>query len=151
VEAEAQKIPDKISKKDIAKRMDIRDVLTFTIDPVDAKDFDDALSVKYLEEGNVEIGVHIADVSHYVLPGTELEKEAYRRATSVYLVDRTVPMLPEKLSNNLCSLRPNEDKLAFSAIFEMDPTGKSFETMVWKRTIIHSDRRYSYEEAQACS
>lgn len=148
VEAEAQKIPDKILKKEIAKRKDIRDVLTFTIDPVDAKDFDDALSVRYLDEGNVEIGVHIADVSHYVLPGTELEKEAYRRATSVYLVDRTVPMLPEKLSNNLCSLRPNEDKLAFSAIFEMDPKGKVLKQW-FGRTIIHSDRRFSYEEAQA--
>jgi ribonuclease R len=147
VEAEAQKIPDKILKKEIAKRKDIRDVLTFTIDPVDAKDFDDALSVKYLEEGNVEVGIHIADVSHYVLPGTELEKEAYRRATSVYLVDRTVPMLPEKLSNNLCSLRPNEDKLAFSAIFEMDPQGKVLKQW-FGRTVIHSDRRYSYEEAQ---
>ncbi|MCF2499309.1 ribonuclease R [Dyadobacter chenhuakuii] len=148
VEAEAQRIPDKISKKDIAKRKDIRDVLTFTIDPVDAKDFDDALSVRYLDEGNVEVGVHIADVSHYVLPGTELEKEAYRRATSVYLVDRTVPMLPEKLSNNLCSLRPNEDKLSFSAIFEISPKGKVLKEW-FGRTVIHSDRRFSYEEAQA--
>jgi ribonuclease R len=148
VEAEAQKIPDTISEKDIAKRKDLRDVLTFTIDPVDAKDFDDALSVRYLDEGKVEIGVHIADVSHYVLPGTELEREAYRRATSVYLVDRTVPMLPEKLSNNLCSLRPNEDKLSFSAIFEMDPKGKVLKQW-FGRTIIHSDRRFSYEEAQA--
>ncbi|GGC10678.1 ribonuclease R [Dyadobacter sediminis] len=148
VEAEAQKIPDVISEKEIQNRKDIRNVLTFTIDPVDAKDFDDALSVRYLEEGNVEIGVHIADVSHYVLPGTELEKEAYRRATSVYLVDRTVPMLPEKLSNNLCSLRPHEDKLAFSAIFEISPKGKLLKEW-FGRTIIHSDRRYSYEEAQA--
>lgn len=148
VEAEAQKIPDKILKKEIAKRRDIRDVLTFTIDPVDAKDFDDALSVRYLDEGIVEVGVHIADVSHYVLPGTELEKEAYRRATSVYLVDRTVPMLPEKLSNNLCSLRPNEDKLAFSAIFEINPKGKVLKQW-FGRTVIHSDRRFSYEEAQA--
>jgi len=148
VEAEAQKIPDVITEKEIANRLDIRDVLTFTIDPVDAKDFDDALSVRYLDEGNVEVGVHIADVSHYVLPGTELEKEAYRRATSVYLVDRTVPMLPEKLSNNLCSLRPNEDKLAFSAIFEINPKGKLLKEW-FGRTIIHSDRRYSYEEAQA--
>ncbi|MCE6990696.1 ribonuclease R [Dyadobacter sp. CY323] len=147
VEAEAQKIPDKIAAKDIKKRRDIRNVLTFTIDPVDAKDFDDALSVQYLDDGNVEVGVHIADVSHYVLPGTELEKEAFRRATSVYLVDRTVPMLPEKLSNNLCSLRPNEDRLAFSAIFEMTPKGKV--TKQWfGRTVIHSDRRFSYEEAQ---
>lgn len=148
VEAEAQKIPDKIAKKDIAKRRDIRDILTFTIDPVDAKDFDDALSVRYLGEDVVEVGVHIADVSHYVLPGTELEKEAYRRATSVYLVDRTVPMLPEKLSNNLCSLRPNEDRLAFSAIFEINSKGKVLKEW-FGRTVIHSDRRFSYEEAQA--
>ena len=147
VEAEAQKIPDKIAKKDIANRRDMRKILTFTIDPVDAKDFDDALSIQYLDEGNMEIGVHIADVSHYVLPGTELEKEAYRRATSVYLVDRTVPMLPEKLSNNLCSLRPNEDRLAFSAIFEINPKGKLLKEW-FGRTIIHSDRRFSYEEAQ---
>lgn len=147
VEAEAQKIPDKIAKKDITKRKDIRDVLTFTIDPVDAKDFDDALSLRHLEEGNIEIGVHIADVSHYVLPGTELDKEAFRRATSVYLVDRTVPMLPEKLSNNLCSLRPNEDRLAFSAIFEITPKGKILKEW-FGRTVIHSDRRFSYEEAQ---
>jgi ribonuclease R len=147
VEAEAHKIPDKITKKEIANRRDLRKTLTFTIDPVDAKDFDDALSIRYLEEGNLEIGVHIADVSHYVLPGTELEKEAYRRATSVYLVDRTVPMLPEKLSNNLCSLRPNEDKLAFSAIFEISPKGKILKEW-FGRTVIHSDRRFSYEEAQ---
>ncbi|TLU97884.1 ribonuclease R [Dyadobacter luticola] len=148
VEAEAKKIPDKISKKDLVGRKDLRDVLTFTIDPVDAKDFDDALSVRYLEDGIVEVGVHIADVSHYILPGTELEKEAYRRATSVYLVDRTVPMLPEKLSNNLCSLRPNEDRLAFSAIFEISVLGKVIKQW-FGRTVIHSDRRFSYEEAQA--
>lgn len=148
VEAEAQKIPNKIAKKDLAKRRDIRDVLTFTIDPVDAKDFDDALSVRYLDEDVVEVGVHIADVSHYVLPGTELEKEALRRATSVYLVDRTVPMLPEKLSNNLCSLRPNEDRLAFSGIFEITSKGKLLKEW-FGRTVIHSDRRFTYEEAQA--
>jgi ribonuclease R len=147
VEAEAQKISEKITKKEISARRDLRKILTFTIDPVDAKDFDDALSIQYLEAGNVEIGIHIADVSHYVLPGTELEKEAYRRATSVYLVDRTVPMLPEKLSNNLCSLRPNEDKLAFSAIFELNPKGKILKEW-FGRTVIHSDRRFSYEEAQ---
>jgi ribonuclease R len=147
IEADAGKISEKITKKEIAKRRDIRDTLTFTIDPVDAKDFDDALSLRYLEEGNVEIGVHIADVSHYVLPGTELDKEAFRRATSVYLVDRTVPMLPEKLSNNLCSLRPNEDKLTFSAIFEISPKGKILKEW-FGRTVIHSDRRFSYEEAQ---
>lgn len=148
VEAEAQKIPDTIDPKDIAKRRDLRDVLTFTIDPVDAKDFDDALSVRYLDDDVVEVGVHIADVSHYVLPGTELEREAFRRATSVYLVDRTVPMLPEKLSNNLCSLRPNEDRLAFSAIFQITPKGKVIKEW-FGRTVIHSDRRFSYEEAQA--
>ena len=147
VEAEAQAIPDKIAKKETTKRLDIRKVLTFTIDPVDAKDFDDALSLRYLDDGNLEIGVHIADVSHYVLPGTELDKEAYRRATSVYLVDRTVPMLPEKLSNNLCSLRPNEDRLAFSAIFELSPKAKILKEW-FGRTVIHSDRRFSYEEAQ---
>ncbi|QRR02934.1 ribonuclease R [Dyadobacter sandarakinus] len=147
VEREANKIPDKILKKEISKRRDLRDTLTFTIDPVDAKDFDDALSVRYLDEGNMEVGVHIADVSHYVLPGTELEKEAFRRATSVYLVDRTVPMLPEKLSNNLCSLRPNEDKLAFSAIFELSPKGKILKEW-FGRTVIHSKKRFSYEEAQ---
>jgi len=147
VEKEAQKIPDTIPKEEILKRRDMRATLTFTIDPADAKDFDDALSVRYLDEGNVEVGVHIADVSHYVRPGTELEKEANRRATSVYLVDRTVPMLPEKLSNNLCSLRPNEDRLAFSAIFELSPKGKILKEW-FGRTVIHSERRYSYEEAQ---
>lgn len=147
VEKEAQRIPDVISKEEILKRRDMRATLTFTIDPVDAKDFDDALSVRHLDEGNVEVGVHIADVSHYVRPGTELEKEANRRATSVYLVDRTVPMLPEKLSNNLCSLRPNEDRLAFSAVFELSPKGKILKEW-FGRTVIHSERRYSYEEAQ---
>jgi ribonuclease R len=147
VEAEANKISEKILKKTIASRLDLRKVLTFTIDPADAKDFDDALSIRYIDDENVEIGVHIADVSHYVLPGTELEKEAYRRATSVYLVDRTVPMLPEKLSNNLCSLRPHEDRLAFSAIFEMTPKGKIVKEW-FGRTVIHSDHRFSYEEAQ---
>ncbi len=147
VEAEAEKISEKISKKEIASRKDIRQILTFTIDPADAKDFDDALSIQYLAEGNIEVGVHIADVSHYVKLDTLLEKEAYRRATSVYLVDRTVPMLPEKLSNNLCSLRPNEDRLSFSAIFEITPTGKIMKEW-FGRTIIHSDRRFSYEEAQ---
>ncbi len=147
VEQEAENIPLTIPKKEIANRRDIRDILTFTIDPVDAKDFDDALSLKYLDEGNLQIGVHIADVSHYVKPNTELEKEAYRRATSVYLVDRTVPMLPEKLSNNLCSLRPHEDRLAFSAIFDVTPKGKILQEW-FGRTVIHSDRRFSYEEAQ---
>ncbi|GAB3180184.1 ribonuclease R [Telluribacter humicola] len=147
VEKEAQAIPDAIPEDEAARRRDFRSITTFTIDPVDAKDFDDALSVRFLDEGNVEIGVHIADVSHYIQPNTELESEAYRRATSVYLVDRTVPMLPEKLSNNLCSLRPHEDRLAFSAVFELTPKGKILNEW-FGRTIIHSDRRFSYEEAQ---
>ncbi len=147
VEQEAEAIPDAIPKKEIANRRDMRQTATFTIDPADAKDFDDALSVEYLDNGNVEVGIHIADVSYYVQPDTELEKEAYRRATSVYLVDRTVPMLPEKLSNGLCSLRPNEDRLAFSAVFEMTTGGKLIGEW-FGRTVIHSDRRFSYEEAQ---
>ena len=147
VEREAQAIPDAIPEEEIKKRRDMREVATFTIDPVDAKDFDDALSLQYLDNGNVEIGIHIADVSYYVRPDTELEKEAFRRATSVYLVDRTVPMLPEKLSNGLCSLRPNEDRLAFSAVFEMTQKGKVVDEW-FGRTVIHSDRRFSYEEAQ---
>jgi ribonuclease R len=147
VEKESEMIPLKISAKEIKGRRDFRKITTFTIDPVDAKDFDDALSVQFLDNENVEVGIHIADVSHYVKPGTELEKEAYRRATSVYLVDRTVPMLPEKLSNNLCSLRPNEDRLAFSAVFELTPKGKIVNEW-FGRTVIHSDRRFTYEEAQ---
>ncbi|GAA4449118.1 ribonuclease R [Nibrella saemangeumensis] len=147
IEKEAEAIPTKISKKDLARRRDFREVTTFTIDPVDAKDFDDALSVQMLENGNYEIGVHIADVTHYVRPGTLLEEEAYKRATSVYLVDRVVPMLPEKLSNNLCSLRPHEDKLTFSAVFELTPEAKIVKEW-FGRTIIHSDRRFAYEEAQ---
>ena len=147
VEQEAEAIPTQIQEKDIAKRRDIRQVTTFTIDPVDAKDFDDALSVQILDNGNYEIGVHIADVTHYVLPGSKLEAEAYARATSVYLVDRVVPMLPEKLSNGLCSLRPNEDKLTFSAVFELTPNANIVNEW-FGRTIIHSDRRFAYEEAQ---
>ena len=147
VEAEAEAISEKISDDEIARRRDMRAITTFTIDPVDAKDFDDALSVNYLENGNYEIGVHIADVSHYVRPNTALEKEAYFRATSVYLVDRTVPMLPEKLSNNLCSLRPNEDKLTFSAVFELNANARIVREW-FGRTVIHSDKRFSYEEAQ---
>ena len=147
VEQEAEAIPVKIQKKDIAKRRDMRKVTTFTIDPVDAKDFDDALSVQMLDNGNYEIGVHIADVTHYVLPGSKLEAEAYKRATSVYLVDRVVPMLPEKLSNGLCSLRPNEDKLTFSAVFEITPNANVVNEW-FGRTITHSDRRFAYEEAQ---
>lgn len=147
IEAEANAIPEIISVEEIARRRDMRDILTFTIDPADAKDFDDAISVKYLDNGNYEIGVHIADVTHYVRPDTGIEREAYSRATSVYLVDRTVPMLPEKLSNNLCSLRPNEDKLTFSAVFELNAEAKIINEW-FGRTVIHSDRRFIYEEAQ---
>jgi len=145
--AEADKISDKISKEEIKKRRDFRDITTFTIDPYDAKDFDDALSYKKLENGNVEVGVHIADVSHYMHPNTLLEKEGYQRATSVYLVDRTIPMLPEKLSNELCSLRPNEEKLCFSAVFELNPEAE-IRNSWFGRTVIYSDRRFTYEEAQ---
>ncbi|WP_128547133.1 ribonuclease R [Larkinella soli] len=147
VEQESKKISEKITKKEIGNRRDMRDTTTFTIDPEDAKDFDDALSIRMLENGNYEIGVHIADVTHYIQPGTALEEEAYRRGTSVYLVDRTVPMLPEKLSNNLCSLRPHEDKLTFSTVFEMTPDAKIVKEW-FGRTVIHSDRRFAYEEAQ---
>ncbi|MDH5400532.1 MAG: VacB/RNase II family 3'-5' exoribonuclease, partial [Cyclobacteriaceae bacterium] len=134
-------------KQEVKKRRDFRTVTTFTIDPEDAKDFDDALSFRLLDNGNYEIGVHIADVTHYVRPETELDEEAFERATSVYLVDRTVPMLPERLSNELCSLRPNEDKLTFSAVFEMNDRAEVVNTWLG-RTIIHSDRRFSYEAAQ---
>ncbi|WP_210489816.1 ribonuclease R [Rufibacter aurantiacus] len=147
VEKEADAIPEAITKEEIAKRRDFRDITTFTIDPADAKDFDDALSMRQLENGHWEVGVHIADVTHYVQPNSRLEKEAYRRATSVYLVDRTIPMLPERLSNGLCSLRPNEDKLTFSVVFEIDDNAKVHNYWVG-RTIIHSDRRFAYEEAQ---
>jgi ribonuclease R len=145
---ESEQISEKIPQGEIAKRRDFRAVTTFTIDPVDAKDFDDALSVRQLENGHWEIGVHIADVTHYVHPRSLLEKEAYHRATSVYLVDRVIPMLPEKLSNGLCSLRPHEDKLTFSAVFELDENGRLYDQWIGK-TIIHSDRRFAYEEAQA--
>ncbi|GAB2945241.1 hypothetical protein GCM10027048_07760 [Hymenobacter coalescens] len=147
VEAEANAIPAAITQEEIGKRRDFRSITTFTIDPVDAKDFDDALSLRQLDNGHYEIGVHIADVTHYVRPGTRLEKEAKHRATSVYLVDRTIPMLPERLSNGLCSLRPNEDKLTFSAVFELDEKGKLYDSW-FGRTVIHSDRRFTYEEAQ---
>jgi ribonuclease R len=147
VEDAANAISDVISEEEIAKRQDFRGTTTFTIDPADAKDFDDAISFKKLENGNYEIGVHIADVSHYVIPDTVLDKEAFERGTSVYLVDRVIPMLPERLSNNLCSLRPNEDKLCFSAVFELDDKANVLEQW-FGRTVIHSDRRFSYEEAQ---
>jgi len=147
VEQQAESIPDEISPEEIAKRRDFRDVLTFTIDPADAKDFDDAISFRNLENGNYEIGVHIADVTHYVEPDSALDVEAFQRGTSVYLVDRVIPMLPERLSNGLCSLRPNEDKLCFSAVFELDAKANIL-TQWFGKTIIHSDRRFSYEEAQ---
>jgi ribonuclease R len=145
--AESAKIDEGITAKEIKKRRDFRDIITFTIDPFDAKDFDDALSFRKLENGNYEIGVHIADVTHYVQPNTVLDSEAFDRATSVYLVDRTIPMLPERLSNELCSLRPNEDKLTFAAVFEIDDKAKIINEW-FGRTIIHSDVRFSYEEAQ---
>ncbi|MBX2892554.1 MAG: ribonuclease R [Saprospiraceae bacterium] len=146
-EAEAERIPEKISPQEMARRRDFRDVLTFTIDPEDAKDFDDALSFKELEDGKVEIGVHIADVTHYLKPDSQLDREAFKRSTSVYLVDRVSPMLPEKLSNNLCSLVPHADRLTFSAVFVFDSKGKI--TSRWfGKTVIHSAHRFSYEEAQ---
>lgn len=144
---ESKQIPEDINYDEIKKRRDFRDITTFTIDPEDAKDFDDAISFQKLENGRYEIGVHIADVTHYVVPGTDLDNDAFDRATSVYLVDRTVPMLPERLSNGLCSLRPNEDKLTFAAVFEMDEKGKVLKEW-FGRTIIHSDNRFSYEQAQ---
>ena len=147
VNAFARSLSDKIDATELAKRKDYRKVLTFTIDPVDAKDFDDAISYQTLANGNLEIGVHIADVSHFVQPGTAVDKEAYERATSVYLPDRVYPMLPERISNELCSLRPNEDKLTFSACFEIDVEGKIIGTWFGK-TIIHSDRRFTYEQVQ---
>jgi ribonuclease R len=144
---ESQNISEGITDDEIKKRWDFRDVTTFTIDPVDAKDFDDALSFRKLDNGLYEVGVHIADVTHYISPNSILDQEAFDRATSVYLVDRTVPMLPERLSNELCSLRPHEDKLTFAAVFEMDEKGK-IKKEWFGRTIIHSDVRFSYEEAQ---
>ena len=147
VEAAADKISAGITEKEIAKREDFRKVTTFTIDPKDAKDFDDALSIRKLANGHWEVGVHIADVTHYVQPNSSIDKEARKRATSVYLVDRTIPMLPEHLSNGICSLRPNEEKLTYSAIFEMDSKAKVVNSRIG-RTVICSDRRFTYEEAQ---
>ncbi len=143
----AEKIPDEIPADEIAGRRDMRSVTTFTIDPEDAKDFDDALSLQKLEKGIWEVGIHIADVSYYVEPDSILDEEAFSRATSVYLVDRVVPMLPEKLSNGVCSLRPHEDKLCFSAVFKMNDDAKVLDEW-FGRTVIHSDRRFTYEEAQ---
>ena len=144
----ADRISEEITAEDLKGRRDFRQTLTFTIDPADAKDFDDALSFRRLENGNYEIGVHIADVTHYVKPGSVVDKEAEARGTSVYLVDRTVPMLPEKLCNKLCSLRPNEEKLTFSAVFEMTPLGR-VASQWFGKTVIYSDYRFAYEEAQA--
>ncbi len=148
VEDAAETISEKITAKDIEGRRDFRSITTFTIDPADAKDFDDALSYRVLPNGNLEVGIHIADVSHYVRPGDAIDRCAYERGTSVYLVDRTIPMLPEKLSNTLCSLRPNEEKLCYSAVFEITPKAVIKERW-FGRTIICSDHRFSYEEAQA--
>ena len=147
VEKAADKIPDTIPAAEIAKREDFRDVTTFTIDPKDAKDFDDALSARKLENGNWEVGVHIADVTHYVKFEGVIDKEAFKRATSVYLVDRTVPMLPERLCNQVCSLRPDEEKLCFAAIFELNSNGDVQKSHI-ARTVIRSNRRFTYEEAQ---
>ena len=143
----ADAISEEITAKDLEGRRDFRDILTFTIDPADAKDFDDALSFKVLDNGNYEVGVHIADVTHYVRPGSVVDEEARSRGTSVYLVDRTVPMLPEKLSNKLCSLRPNEEKLTFSAVFEITPLAR-IVSQWFGRTVIRSDHRFAYEQAQ---
>lgn len=147
VERAAEKISDQIAEEEIAKREDFRQVTTFTIDPKDAKDFDDALSARLLENGHWEVGVHIADVTHYVKTESLIDREAFNRATSVYLVDRTIPMLPERLCNQLCSLRPNEEKLCFSAIFELNSHAEVVKSHI-ARTIIKSDRRFTYEEAQ---
>lgn len=147
VEAAADKIPAEISPEDYAEREDFRDVVTFTIDPKDAKDFDDALSIRRLRPGIWEVGVHIADVSHYVKEGGSIDKEAVKRATSVYLVDRTVPMLPERLCNFICSLRPDEEKLAYSVIFDMDEKAEVKDYRI-RHTVIKSNRRFAYEEAQ---
>ena len=144
---ESELVPEVITEKEISNRRDMRDVTTITIDPVDARDFDDALSLKVINDNNFEIGVHIADVGHYVKPGSKLDEEAYKRATSVYLVDRCVPMLPERLSNGICSLKPNEDRLAFSVVFNIDKDGKIIKEWHGK-TIIHSDKRFAYEDAQ---
>lgn len=147
VEREADLIAEEISAEEIEKREDFREVTTFTIDPADAKDFDDALSIRRLTNDTWEVGVHIADVSHYVTPGDVIDKEAYDRATSVYLVDRTIPMLPERLSNHICSLRPNEEKLCFSAVFTMNESADVLQSRIVK-TVIKSDHRFTYEDAQ---
>ena len=147
IEQEANTIDEKIPSAEIKKRMDYRDVLTFTIDPTDAKDFDDAISFQVKENGDFEVGIHIADVSYYVKEGSVLDNEAYQRATSVYLVDRVVPMLPEQLSNKVCSLRPNEEKLTFAAIFTLDTNG-NIKEQKYGRSVINSNYRFAYHEAQ---
>lgn len=144
---EADRIGMDIPKEEIARRRDFREITTFTIDPDDAKDFDDALSIRQLDNGHYEVGVHIADVSHYIRPGSALEKEAVRRSTSVYMVDRVLPMLPEKLSNMVCSLRPNEEKLCYAAVFELDDQARIHKRW-FGRTVIRSDRRFTYDEVQ---
>jgi ribonuclease R len=144
---QALRLPDLISEGEVALRKDMRDILTFTIDPVDAKDFDDAISIRKLKTGSYEIGVHIADVSHYLEEGSVLDEEAYERATSVYLPDRVLPMLPERISNELCSLRPHEDKLTFSCIFQITPKGEVKQHWIG-RTVIHSNHRFTYEDVQ---
>jgi ribonuclease R len=143
-EKEAQQFKDLIPEEEIRKRRDFRDTFTITIDPADAKDFDDAISLKKLPDGHWEVGVHIADVSYFVKPGTAIDEEAYHRGTSVYLVDRVIPMLPEHLSNQLCSLQPHKDRLCFSAVFDMDDNARIYKEWFGK-TIIHSDHRFSYE------
>ncbi|MDA3943138.1 MAG: ribonuclease R [Bacteroidetes bacterium] len=148
VEKEAEAISENVPAAEMASRKDFRKVFTITIDPADAKDFDDALSLRKLSNGNWEVGVHIADVSHYVIPGTALDEEAKERGTSVYLVDRVIPMLPEKLSNGVCSLRPNEDKRCFSAVFELNESAEILDEWIGK-TLINSDKRYAYEDVQA--
>ncbi|TSA23600.1 MAG: ribonuclease R [Bacteroidetes bacterium] len=146
-EKEAAAVPVEIPEKEIRSRKDFRKVFTITIDPEDAKDFDDAISLEKMQNGHWEVGIHIADVSHYVTPGSAVDKEAFQRGTSIYLVDRVIPMLPERLSNELCSLQPHKDRLCFSAVFELDEKGKIYHEWFGK-TIIHSDRRFAYEEVQ---
>ena len=148
VEQFAERISDKISKEEVAKREDFRDVLTITIDPKDAKDFDDALSLRQLSPREWEVGVHIADVTHYVKPGDPVDKEAMKRATSIYLVDRTIPMLPEHLSNNICSLRPQKERLCFSVIFTLNDKAEVKNSRI-VRTVVKSNSRLTYEDAQA--
>tara|TARA_R110002072_G_scaffold303134_1_gene495190 strand:- start:14021 stop:16156 length:2136 start_codon:yes stop_codon:yes gene_type:complete len=145
--SEAEKIHLELDQKEISRRRDFRNITTFTIDPLDAKDFDDALSFERLDNGNIEVGIHIADVSHYVTPESAMDIEALKRSNSVYLVDRVIPMLPEQLSNLVCSLRPNEDKFSFSAVVEIDEKGKVYNQWFGK-TVIHSNKRYTYEQAQ---